>query len=312
MSGSVYDGKGWEKLGQVYVANRERPWSCSHAVLPTILKLGRDRLRVYVAFLDEGLVGRLGFVEVDARDPRRVLEVSAEPVLDIGAEGTFDDNGVTPMSIVRAGDALLLYYTGWQLGKKVRYFMFTGVAKSLDGGLSFQRMSQVPLLDRCDGELFVRTACFVLRDLRRWRMWYIGGDRWLKVNGKLVPSYNLRYMESRSPTGWAGGPGRVLMELQGADEYGFGRPCVVPDRDGYRLWYSIRSVSKGYRIGYAESPDGLEWSRYDERAGIDVSSNGWDSEMICYASVVTTRHGTYMFYNGNNYGETGFGVAVLR
>jgi predicted GH43/DUF377 family glycosyl hydrolase len=312
VSPSVADGERWEKLGRVYVASGERPWCHSHAVLPTVLKLRRDRLRVYVAFLDQGLVGRLGFVEVDARDPRRVLAVSAEPVLDIGADGTFDDNGVTPMSIVRSGDALLLYYTGWQLGRKARYFLFTGVAKSLDGGLSFQRMSQVPLLDRCDGELFVRTACFVCRDQRRWRMWYIGGDRWIEVNGKLVPSYNLRYLESNVPARWTDRPGRILMDLQGTDEYGFGRPFVVRSEDRYQLWYSIRSVSKGYRIGYAESPDGLEWSRQDDRAGIDVSTNGWDSEMICYASVVATRYGTYMFYNGNNYGETGFGVAVLR
>ena len=34
--------------------------------------------------------------------------------------------------------------------------------------------------------------------------------------------------------------------------------------------------------------------------------------MICFPWIQRTPHGTYMFYNGNNYGETGFGAAVLE
>ena len=96
------------------------------------------------------------------------------------------------------------------------------------------------------------------------------------------------------------------------DEFGFGRPFVVKHGDRYKNWYSIRSQSKGYRIGYAESADGRTWTRRDDEVGLDVSSSGWDSEMVCFACVQQTKHGTYMFYNGNNYGETGFGAAVLE
>jgi hypothetical protein len=78
------------------------------------------------------------------------------------------------------------------------------------------------------------------------------------------------------------------------------------------MWYSIRTRSKGYRLGYAESADGRSWTRKDDEAGLDVSESGWDSEMICFACVQPTPYGTYMFYNGNNYGETGFGVARWR
>ena len=49
------------------------------------------------------------------------------------------------------------------------------------------------------------------------------------------------------------------------------------------MWYSYRGDA--YRIGYAESVDGLEWERKDEEAGIDVSADGWDSEMIEYPCV---------------------------
>ena len=46
--------------------------------------------------------------------------------------------------------------------------------------------------------------------------------------------------------------------------------------------------------------------------GMDVSPNGWDSEMICYPYVFDHGRNRYMLYNGNGYGKTGFGLAVLE
>lgn len=273
--------------------------------------LGGDRIRVYAAFLNDASVGRVGYVDVDACDPLRVLDVSRRPALDIGVPGTFDDNGVSPVCLVRDGEDLHLFYNGWQIGTRIRYTLFLGMATSSDGGETFVRRSQVSTLDRADEELFFRTAACVLPDGDRWKMWYIGGDRWVDVHGKLVPQYNLRYLESERLDSWSGA-GRVVMDVRGGDEHGFGRPAVLREGDHYIMWYSARTMSKRYRIGYAESPDGLEWTRRDELAGIDVSVSGWDSEMIAYPCIQATRWGTYMFYNGNNYGETGFGVAVLE
>jgi hypothetical protein len=142
-------------------------------------------------------------------------------------------------------------------------------------------------------------------------MWYIGGDRWVDVNGKARPKYNLRYLESDRLDVW-GAPGRVIMDVYGDDEHGLGRPVIVRDGGGYRMWYGVRTRSRGYHAGYAESEDGLRWTRRDELAGITVSESGWDSEMICCLAIQATKYGTYMFYNGNNYGETGFGVAILE
>jgi hypothetical protein len=303
----------WEKLGRVYAPAGEHTWAQAHAFIPTSLVLDDERVRVYAAFRDGGQVGRVGFVDVDARDPTKVLRVSERPALDIGEPGTFDDSGVSPVSIVEHDGRLLLYYIGWQLGVKVRYALLMGLAESTDGGETFRRTSRVPVLERSDGELFVRSAGFVLKDAGGWRMWYVAGDRWVEVAGKQVPTYNVRHLASVEPARW-GASGQVCVELApGGDEYGFGRPFVLKDEGGaFKMWYSVRTVSKGYRIGYAESADGLAWERKDTDAGIDVSAEGWDSEMVCFACVQPTRHGTYMFYNGNGYGETGFGVAVLR
>lgn len=301
----------WHKLGLVYEASGEQPWAQSHAFIPTPWVRDERTIRVYAAFLDKEKVGRIGYVDVDARDPKRVLGVSARPVLDVGAPGTFDDNGVTPVCIVEDRGRKLLYYVGWQLGVRVRYYLFVGLAISDDGGETFHRYSQTPVLDRSDGELFVRTAAHVMVESGVWKMWYIGGSDWIEVRGKSVPSYTLRYLESADGRNW-GKSGRVCMSFASDDEYGFGRPFVMRQGSTYCMWYSIRSIGKGYRLGYAESTDGLSWRRLDERVGIDVSPSGWDSEMMCFGAVVSVHDRTYLFYNGNNYGQTGFGVAARR
>ena len=80
----------------------------------------------------------------------------------------------------------------------------------------------------------------------------------------------------------------------------------------YRSWRDYRGGKGSYRIGYAQSKDGKHWDRDDSKAGIDISDNGWDSEMIAYGNIIDTPHGRYMFYNGNGYGLTGAGLAVME
>ena len=77
--------------------------------------------------------------------------------------------------------------------------------------------------------------------------------------------------------------------------------------DGFRT-----NKDRTYRIGYAWSKDLTDWERNDGKAGIDISKEGWDSESICYPFVVEHKSKRYMLYNGNEYGKTGFGYAVLE
>jgi hypothetical protein len=300
----------WRKLGLVFAPTGDPGWAVSHASVPTAVMLDEERIRVYVAIRDRDNVGRVGWVDVDASDPRRVLATARRPALDVGEPGTFDDSGATPTSVVTYDGRIYLYYAGWERAVGVRYHLFGGLAVSDDGGETFRRYRHVPILERSDDELQTRTGCFVMPTAEgTWRMWYLAGSSWVEQQGKPVPTYELRHLQSIAP--WEWGPrGEVVLEPAGADEFGFGRPFVAAANGGYRMWYSIRTFSDGSRLGYAESPDGLRWTRLDDQVGIDVSPSGWDSTMLCFACVQRTRHETYMFYNGNDYGATGFGVAV--
>lgn len=301
----------WCKKGRIYVPDGSKWWAKKYAFPPTPYVLNEEVIRVYVAFCDDNTVGRIGYVDILADDPLKVLRVSDEPVLDIGQPGAFDENGVLPTSIVKVDNELYLYYVGYQLGMKVRYFQFEGLAISEDGGASFRRQWRVPVTDRSDAEMLNRTSAFVRIRNSQFEMWYVGGSEWTTVNGKSLPMYNIRYLTSADGVNW-GKEGQVCVDYANDDEHAFGKPFIFEDGDLQRMFYSIRTRSKGYRLGYAESVDGLNWTRKDSEIGIDVSDSGWDSQMIAYSSLVRHKDKVYLFYNGNNLGESGFGYAELE
>jgi predicted GH43/DUF377 family glycosyl hydrolase len=303
----------WRKRGRIYVPDGGMPWAHHYAFPPTPYLRPDGTLRIYCAFCDESMVGRVGWVDVDPDDPGRVLGVSLEPVLDIGRPGAFDENGVVPTSIVDLGDRIYLYYVGFQLGHKLRYFQFLGLAESTDGGETFTRKQRVPVIDRSDAEMVNRTSGFVRHEDGVFKLWYVGGSDWTDGrDGKSLPVYDMRYLESPDGITWPD-EGRTVIALDAPDEHAVGRPWVVRGADGYRMLFSSRTYSRaGYRIGYAESADGLEWTRDDSRVALDVSPEGWDSEMVAYASLFAWGERTYMFYCGNDCGRTGFGWAELE
>ena len=301
----------WRKLGLVHCASGELPWALTHAYCPTPFVTGDgERIRVLCAFLDADRIGRCGWVDVDARRPERVLGISGAPVLDIGRAGTFDEHGVTPLSVVRlASGGLRLYYAGWQRGLGVRYSLFTGAAESHDDGGSFTRVSEAPVLDRSDGELHVRTGGLVLPDGEGWQMWYAGGTGWIGEGSEARPRYALRHVRSRDGLHWPR-LGSVCLEPRD-DELGFGRPGILRRGGTLHMWYGRRALTGAYELGYATSQDGLTWERDDDHAGLERGPAGaWDSEMVGLSGLVETPDATFLFYNGNGYGATGFGVAV--
>ncbi|QDQ88730.1 hypothetical protein FMZ60_14790 [Alcaligenaceae bacterium SJ-26] len=303
----------WRKRGIVWCPESGHPLMSSHAIAPTPFLLSPSVIRVFVTVQDPQGRGRPTYFDVSATDPAKVLGVAPGPLLDVGVPGTFDDNGLMALSVVRgASGQLMMYYVGFELCQQIRYRLFTGLAISDDNGASFKRYSQAPILDRSDSELFFRGGAFALMEEGRFRLWYVAGSSWTEINGKSMPVYDLRYQESPDGIHWAD-QGRTVLQITDPDEHGFGRPWVTRLPNGqYHLFYSIRRCSYGaYRLGYAESSDGIAWVRRDAAMGLDVSPTGFDSDAIMYSAVITVAGKTYCFYNGNNFGEDGVALAEM-
>lgn len=304
----------WNKVGRINLESMagDNKLISSFASLPTPILLDERTIRIFIGFCDEKNVGRICYVDVDAANPSKILNVSRKPVLDIGREGCFDDNGVVPLSILKVDEAFYLYYVGFQLGVKIPYYMFGGLAISHDNGNNFRRVSEAPVLDRRDDELFARCGMNVMRDTDRFKMWYVGtiGRGWTQNNSSLKPLYTMRYIESNDGIHWEQ-QSIPCLSFENEDEHGFGRPYVWKEDGQYKMLYSIRTYSRGYYIGYAESNDGIHWDRKDELAGIHTSDSGWDDQNISYPFVIKACNKTYLFFNGNGCGKTGFGYAEL-
>lgn len=279
----------------------------THATVPFAENIGGDLYRIYFSGRDRLNRSLIGYVEVNINEPEKILYITEKPVLGLGALGCFDDNGVTPSWVVNHDDKKYLYYIGWNKGSTVRMALIAGLAVSQDGGKSFTRVSRGPLLERTDAEPYsILTAPCVLIENGIWRMWYVSGVEWVDRD---TPRYNIKYAESKDGIKWDR-RGVVCIDFRWPEENALARPCVLKESDLYQMWYSYKG--EDYRIGYAESKDGITWERKDEEAGIDISDSGWDSEMIEYAFVFKHKGRRYMLYNGNDYGKEGIGYAIME
>ena len=307
MQGTTSAAWRWEKRGLLIGEPAGSSWARSHAALPIVEPIADSRARVYVSARDEHGRAQIGYCECDVDRPDAASPWSAQPVLGGGELGSFDDSGVTSSCIVTDQGRKWLYYTGWTRGVTVPFYLFVGVAVSDDGGRSFTRLSRAPLLERNEVDPFLTASPYVIVEAGRWRMWYVSAVKWQVCNGEPRHYYHIRYAESHDGISWDR-RGTVCIDFEHPDEYAIARPCVLRDGGLYRMWYSWRGVQ--YRIGYAESTDGVVWTRMDEQAGIAAADSGWDSQMIEYPFVFAQRGQLLMVYNGNDYGKSGCGFAV--
>lgn len=293
----------WTKKGLLIRPDTRLSWNVSHCMVPTPYMLGDALVRVYFSGRDRDNRSRIGFAVVDLA-AEKVVEIAAAPVLDPGDLGCFDDNGVTPSCVREIGGRLHLYYIGWNPGSTVRVNLFGGLAISSDGGRTFERWSRAPIIERCRTDPFLNTAPWVVPVGDQYYMYYVSGCGWRHRD---LPRYNIKLARSRDGKEWLR-EGHVCIDFRDNSENALARPYVLRQAGIWRMWFAHRGDA--YRIGYAESKDGLTWDRMDERAGLDISADGFDSEMVEYGAVVEHAGRHFMFYNGNNYGFDGIGLAV--
>jgi hypothetical protein len=307
----------WIKKGLIFKPDHNFDWMVSHAQVPVVEKTDNDRLRIYFGTRNLQSQTSTTFIDVEAGYLQNILHVQDRPVQSIGKLGCFDDSGVMPSWIVNFNEKKYLYYTGWNTGLTIPYRNSIGISVSEDRGVSFIRPYDGPILDRTPMEPYLCGSPCIIVENDIWRMWYLSGVEW-KMHGNIPePYYHIKYAESTDGIDWKR-EGRVCIDFKTSGEGGIARPSVLKDGQIYRMWYSYRGGSDyrtnrahSYRIGYAESLDGLEWVRKDNDVGITVSETGWDSEMIAYPFVIDVNDKRYMFYNGNGFGKSGVGYAVL-
>jgi hypothetical protein len=301
--------KNWEKRGLIYCPSGKHGWDKHTFLTPTPFLLNDDVIRIYGGVRDGDGVSRITYIDVAASNPSNILNIAIRPCLDIGVPGSFDDNGVILGSLLKEDDHLRLYYVGFQQVQKVKFLALSGLAVSEDGGETFVRIQNHPILDRFDDELHIRAIHTVRKESGKYRIWYSRSDSWVHINGVSYPAYNIRHVESDDGISPINSSRRDCVHTV-ENEYRIGRPIVWYEDSMYTMFYTKDTLNKVYSPGMAYSVDGLNWQRKDEDFRLGKSESGWDSEMVCYPHQLKAKGVNYLFYSGNNMGETGVGYAV--
>lgn len=312
----------WEKLGKLFdpAERQSGSWMHAFAQSPSVV-LYETHVRVYFCTrpkpdADGMYLSYLAYLDLDRRNLLDIVKVCKRPLLNLGARGTFDEFGTNPISVIRDGDEMRVYYAGWTRCESVPINGAIGVAISRDGGESFVRLGDGPVLSYGPDEPFMLGSPRIRKFGATWYLWYVSGKEWLKTEGKPEPVYRIRMASSEDGLNWVK-HGRDLLERRLGEHECQACPDVLFAGGRYHMFFSYRrshhykSREGGYRIGYAVSDDMLNWQRCDEMAGMEVSASGWDSQMVNYPHVFMLDGETYMLYQGNDMGRTGIGLARL-
>ncbi|MEO5891114.1 MAG: hypothetical protein ABIQ31_12715 [Ferruginibacter sp.] len=297
----------WKKLKQIFCPDNNYPWMVSHASYPWAEQVENELFNIYFSCRDTKNKSSIGHIAFNM-DTLEVTGVPDVPVLLPGETGAFDDSGVSMSCMININGKKHLYYLGWNLMVTVPWRNCIGLAiSSGKDEVSFLRYSKAPVLGIHDVDPFTLTYPFVMLDGGQYKMWYGSSLYW----GPKVQDtrHVIKYATSADGINW-NRLNHICIDTNGKAEFALVKPFVLKEDGMYKMWYCYRDES--YHMGYAESADGLNWERQDDKVGIEISESGWDSGMVCYPYIFDYKGRRYMLYNGNEYGKTGFGLAVLE
>ncbi|WP_424810482.1 hypothetical protein [Roseococcus sp. YIM B11640] len=300
----------WRSLGHVLVAAGENPAHHSHASYPTPLPMPDGSLRVFYSPRDAE--GRSTIFSVDLAVSRSGLERLRPPCgpwLSAGARGAFDDAGTSVGWVgLTPGGGIECWYLGWSLGVSVPFRNFIGRAVAAPGASRFDRISASPVLDRSPEDPFTLGYPWLVDQADTRFAWY-GTHRSWGPQGMEMDHVIRRAVSRDGGRRWTRDAGPALSPA-GGEEWALSRPSVLRDEEGWHMWYCRRFEK--YRLGYAQSADGRDWTRRDDLLEFTSEEAAWERGSRAYPAVFDHAGCRWMLYNGAGYGRTGFGLAVLE
>lgn len=298
----------WIKLGHIFTPAIQHPKLLTHAANPLAVHLEGDVYRVFFSGRDAQNRSSVGYVDIDMVG-RKVTGVCDAPLFEHGETKGFYSHGVSIGNCYNHAGKRYILFMGWHIPDGGHW---RGEVGRLELSDALQLRLTPPTLFMpidADDPISLSYPWVMTISDGSLRMWYGTTHTWDAGNGEMV--HTIHQASSLNGEVWHK-EGLAIPCVVGKAQ-AFSRPTVWRDKSGcYHMWYSVRSGDgTPYRIGYAYSSDGKIWQARNDDAGIDVASDGWDANMICYPFVFEHKNHVYMLYNGDGFGKTGFGLAVL-
>ncbi|MBW1791817.1 MAG: glycosylase, partial [Deltaproteobacteria bacterium] len=187
----------WEKLGKIFDPKDHDggSWMQEFAQSASVLVFD-DHIRMYFCTRpaptpDGQYMSYLSYIDLDRNNIRNIVNVCSEPILELGALGTFDEFGTNPVSVIRAGDEIRVYYAGWTRCESVPFNGAIGMAVSRDNGNTFSRLGDGPVLSYSPEEPYLIGSPRITKFNGQWHLWYVAGKEWLKTEAGPEPVYKI-------------------------------------------------------------------------------------------------------------------------
>lgn len=316
----------WIKLGKIFdPMDHILPNNCREFAQSPQALVYDSFVRIYFStrMKDETdkFLSHVAFVDFD-KTLQNIISISQHTILPLGRLGCYDEHGIFPFNVMRVDrETIFGYISGWSRRKSVSIETSIGLAISTDNGFTFNRIGDGPILTASLSESFLIGDPFVIKDGDIYHMWYIYGTKWIEPVHQADSServYKIGHACSADGIVWEKEGRQIIADTLDENECQ-ALPTVLKYRGMYHMFFCYRAAidfrknkTKSYRIGYAYSMNCATWTRDDTLAGIDPSCSGWDSEMMCYPHIFLCENKMYMLYNGNEFGRSGFGAALLE
>lgn len=315
----------WKKLGRLFDPTKVEglPWLKEFAQAPATL-IFDDFVRIYFACrpnrdpVTGQYVSYTAYVDVERNNIMKIIRFAEKPVLELGKPGTFDEFGTYPTSVLREEGKISAFFGGWTRCYSVPFTVGIGMAESFDEGKTFKKIGKGgPVISYTPNEPFIISGPKIRKFNNKYYLFYIAGNKWVLDNGNPEPIYRIRLAVSDDKFNWTKIDRDLINPILEPGE-AQASPDVIFANGKYHMFFcyrhstDYRKNTRGYRIGYANSIDLINWTRDDEKVGIDISEDEFENESIAYPHVMELDGKFYIMYLGNEVGRFGFAIAELE
>lgn len=298
----------WRKLGLLYKCPGLHPKLLTHAANCVPVHQRGDVFRIFFNARDKQNRSSVAAVDIDIIS-REVVKEIAQPVFEYGKRGSFYEHGISIGGLYQVDGLNYLSFMGWQVPEGQHWFGEVG-RLVVNGDLSLSLDSFTPMLGLDEFDPISISYPWIQKIDSAYHMWYGSTSTWDAGNGEMIHTF--KHAISDDGLNWTKMGGAIPHEIGVAQA--FSRPTVLADdNDNLTMWFSYRSGSgEQYQIGQSLKKGDGPWSKVIPAPGLSISNDGWDSEMLEYPYVFSHSENVFMLYNGNGYGASGFGLAVLE
>ena len=232
------NGISWTRNESNPVLTPSQSWEINGVSGPSVI-LDGTTFKMWYTGVDELGVARIGYAT--SSDGILWTKYADNPVLDVGAGGSWEDEDISVPTVIKVEDTYHLWYTGFD-GSTSRI----GYASSSDG-IAWVKDANNPILDVGDvGDWDWLTVYSpdVVKVGDTFRMWYSGET--------LPPAWQTGYAESTDGSQWTR-KGLSIPEGQTGsfDEFSADHASVLVEGSDYSIWYGGIDSEETYTIGLA-------------------------------------------------------------